>query len=143
MKIAIGSDHAGFDLKSRLLAWLKENKFEFKDFGTFSDVSVDYPDYAHMVAKAVEAGEYERGILICGTGLGVSITANKHQSIRAALCWQEEIARLSRTHNDANIICFPGRFIESEAAVKMLKIFFETDFEGGRHGRRVNKIPCC
>jgi ribose 5-phosphate isomerase B len=141
MKIAIGSDHAGFEMKSKLLLWLKENNLEYHDFGTSSHKSVDYPDYAHAVSNAVESGEYERGILICGTGLGMSITANKHQGIRAALCWQEEIARLSRTHNDANILCLPGRFMKSEEALKLLKIFLETNFEGGRHERRVGKIP--
>lgn len=141
MKIAIGSDHAGFEMKSKLLLWLKENNLEYHDFGTSSHESVDYPDYAHAVSNAVESGEYERGILICGTGLGMSITANKHQGIRAALCWQEEIARLSRTHNDANILCLPGRFMKSEEALKLLKIFLETNFEGGRHERRVGKIP--
>ena len=141
MKIAIGSDHAGFELKSKLIIWLKENQVEHQDFGTFSEDSVDYPDYAHPVSKAVETGEYERGVLICGTGLGMSIAANKHQGIRAALCWQEEIARLSRTHNDANVLCLPGRFMDSREAVKLLKIFLETGFEGGRHERRVKKIP--
>ncbi len=141
MKIAIGSDHAGFEMKLQLLTWLKENNLEYHDFGTYSDESVDYPDYAHVVSSAVENGEYERGILICGTGLGMSITANKHQGIRAALCWQEEIARLSRTHNDANVLCLPGRFMKSEEAVKLLKVFLETGFEGGRHERRVGKIP--
>ncbi len=141
MKIAIGSDHAGFEMKSKLLLWLKENNLEYYDFGTFSEASVDYPDYAHAVSNAVESGEYERGILICGTGLGMSISANKHQGIRAALCWQEEIARLSRTHNDANILCLPGRFMEGEQAVKLVKIFLETGFEGGRHERRIKKIP--
>lgn len=141
MKIAIGSDHAGFDLKMALISWMEENNLEMYDFGTYSEESVDYPDYAHAVAQAVESGEYERGVLICGTGLGVSMTANKHQGIRAALCWQEEIARLSRVHNDANIICFPGRFMKPDDAIKLLEVFLKTEFEGGRHLRRVNKIP--
>jgi len=141
MRIAIGSDHAGFSLKKELIFWLEKNDLDIHDFGTYSEASVDYPDYAHAVSEAVESGEYEFGVLICGTGLGVSITANKHQGIRAALCWQGEIARLSRVHNDANIICFPGRFIESDEAIKMLEIFLKTEFEGGRHLRRVNKIP--
>ncbi len=141
MRIAIGSDHAGFSLKKELIFWLEINDLDIHDFGTYSEASVDYPDYAHAVSEAVESGEYEFGVLICGTGLGVSITANKHQGIRAALCWQGEIARLSRVHNDANIICFPGRFIESDEAIKMLEIFLKTEFEGGRHLRRVNKIP--
>ncbi len=140
MRIAIGSDHAGFGLKKEFISWLEETGLDIHDFGTYSEASVDYPDYAHTVAKAVESGEYERGVLICGTGLGVSITANKHQGIRAALCWQEDIARLSRTHNDANVICFPGRFIESDEAIKILEVFLKTEFEGGRHLRRVNKM---
>ncbi len=141
MKIAIGNDHAGYELKLAMKVWLNEHGYEVKDFGTGSTDSVDYPDYAHMVAEAVEKGEFERGVLICGSGLGVSMTANKHQGIRAALCWIPEIAELARLHNNANILCMAGRFIEKEVAVQIMEKFFSTPFEGGRHQNRVDKIP--
>jgi ribose 5-phosphate isomerase B len=140
MKIAIGADHAGFDYKEAITKWL--NADGLKDFGTYSPDSVDYPDFAHPVASAVENGEFDFGILICGSANGVAITANKHQGIRAAICWNEELASLARKHNNANIVCIPARFISIDEAEKIVKTFLETDFEGGRHANRVGKIAC-
>lgn len=140
--IAIGSDHAGFDYKEQLISFLDGKGLPYKDFGTYSKDSVDYPDFAHPVASAVENGEASFGILLCGTANGVAITANKHQHIRAALCWGEEIAKVTREHNDANIICIPARFVREGVAERMVQIFMTTDFEGGRHQNRVNKIAC-
>ena len=140
--IAIGSDHAGFDIKEDLISFLEGKGLAYKDFGTYTKDSVDYPDFAHPVASAVEAGEFAFGVLLCGTANGVAITANRHKGIRAALCWGEEIAKLVREHNDANIICIPGRFVRQGDAEKMLQIFMTTDFEGGRHQRRVEKMAC-
>jgi ribose 5-phosphate isomerase B len=140
LKIAIGADHAGFSYKEALLKTLKVK--ELKDFGTYDTASVDYPDFAHPVASAVESGEFDLGILVCGSANGVAITANKHQGIRAAICWNEELASLARQHNDANIICIPARFISLELAEKIIETFFTTEFEGGRHANRVNKISC-
>jgi ribose 5-phosphate isomerase B len=140
--IAIGSDHAGFDYKEDLISFLEGKGFSFNDFGTYSKDSVDYPDYAHPVAEAVENGEAAFGILLCGTANGVAITANKHQHVRAAICWGEEIAKLVREHNDANIICIPSRFVREGDAEKMVQIFMATEFEGGRHKDRVEKIAC-
>lgn len=140
--IAIGSDHAGFDYKEELISFLEGKGLAFKDFGTHSRDSVDYPDFAHPVAEAVETGDAAFGILLCGTANGVAITANKHQGIRAALCWGEEIAKLAREHNDANVICIPARFVREGDAEKMVNIFMNTEFEGGRHANRVNKIAC-
>src|ERR1700739_257543 len=142
LPVAIGGDHAGFDYKAELIAFLKEKGFASKDFGSHSKDSVDYPDFAHPVALAVESGEYAFGILICGSANGVAITANKHQHIRAAICWQEEIAQLARQHNNANIICIPARFVTLELAKAMVEQFINTPFEGGRHQNRVNKISC-
>lgn len=138
--IAIGSDHAGFAMKKHLVETLSTEGYEFKDFGTFSDASVDYPDFAHQVAESVETGAYKFGILVCGSGIGVSITANRHKGVRCALCWNEELAGLTRQHNDANMIALPGRFIPYDLAVKMVKRFLDTPFEGGRHQLRVEKI---
>lgn len=138
--IAIGSDHAGFEYKEMLREFLEETTM--KDFGAHSTESADYPDFAHPVAAAVEAGEFDLGILVCGSANGVAITANKHQGIRAAICWTEEIAALARQHNNANIVCIPARFISEEVAREIVKIFIETAFEGGRHATRVNKIAC-
>ncbi len=138
--IAIGSDHAGFDQKLEVIRWLNKNGFQVMDMGVYENKSVDYPDYAHPVANAVEEGEAAFGILLCGSANGVCMTANKHQNIRAAICWQEEIAKLARLHNDANILCLPARFISSEEAINILTIFMSTDFEGGRHQNRVDKI---
>jgi ribose 5-phosphate isomerase B len=141
MRLAIGSDHAGFDYKERLKEDLA-NQFELKDFGTHSKDSADYPDFAHPVSIAVEKNDFELGILVCGSANGVAITANKHQGIRAAICWNEELASLARRHNDANILCLPARFIDYELAEKIVHKFITTDFEGGRHSTRVNKISC-
>lgn len=140
--IAIGSDHAGFDYKEDLISFLEGKGLAFEDFGTHSTDSVDYPDFAHPVASAVEGGNYAFGILLCGTANGVAITANKHQGIRAAICWGDEIAKLVRQHNDANIICIPARFVREGDAEKMVSTFLTTEFEGGRHANRVNKIAC-
>ena len=140
--VAIGSDHAGFDYKEDLISFLEAKGLPFKDFGTHSRDSVDYPDFAHPVAESVESGESSFGILLCGSANGVAITANKHQGIRAALCWGEEIAKLAREHNDANVICIPSRFVREGDAEKMVNIFMNTAFEGGRHANRVNKIAC-
>lgn len=139
-RVALGCDHAGFELKEIIINRLKDRGILFHDFGTFSTESTDYPDFAHAVAKSVNSGEFEKGILICGSGNGVSMTANKYPGVRAALCWNREIARLARLHNDANILSLPGRFIDPEVALSALDAFLETDFEGGRHQRRVEKI---
>lgn len=140
--IAIGSDHAGYDYKEDLISFLEGKGLPFKDFGTHSKESADYPDYAHPVASAVEKGEAAFGILICGTANGVAITANKHAGVRAALCWGEEIAKLAREHNNANIICIPARFVREGDAERMVATFMTTAFEGGRHQKRVDKIAC-
>ena len=140
--IAIGSDHAGYEYKKILVEHLQGMGMEYKDFGAFSSESADYPDFAHPVAEAVEKNENWFGVLICGSGNGVAITANKHQGIRAALCWQEEIAKLARQHNNANILCIPARFISPDDMKKIFEQFIHTPFEGGRHGRRVDKIHC-
>ncbi|TCV20370.1 ribose 5-phosphate isomerase B [Sphingobacterium alimentarium] len=142
MKIAIGSDHAGFDYKTTLVEYLRELGHEVQDFGPVSADSVDYPDFAHPVASSVESQENELGVLICGSANGVAITANKHQGIRAAIAWQNEIAALARQHNDANVLCIPARFIDLDLAKKITQTFTTTNFEGGRHATRVNKIAC-
>lgn len=142
MKIAIGCDHAGYTVKEEIKKFLERRGDSVKDFGTNSGDPVDYPDYVHPLAKAVEKKEFDFGVLVCGSGNGVAMTANKHQGIRAALCWNEEIARLAREHNDANVICIPARFVSPEEAVNMAGKFTLTPFEGGRHGRRVKKISC-
>ena len=141
-KIAIGSDHAGFEYKTALVDFLKELGYEVTDFGANTADSVDYPDFAHPVASAVENKTADAGVLICGSANGVAITANKHQNIRAAICWLEEIAALARQHNDANVVCIPARFIDLDLAKKITSTFMTTDFEGGRHANRVNKIAC-
>lgn len=140
--IAVGSDHAGFELKEDIISYLEGKGLPFKDFGTHSAESTDYPDYAHPVADAVERGEVAFGILICGSANGVAITANKHQGVRAAICWGEELAMLARQHNNANIICIPARFVREGDADRMVQLFIETPFEGGRHEKRVSKIRC-
>ncbi|MHB1178912.1 MAG: ribose 5-phosphate isomerase B [Daejeonella sp.] len=140
INIAIGGDHAGFEYKKLLIDFLKEHSI--KDFGTYSTDSVDYPDFAHPVASAVENSEYNIGILICGSANGVAITANKHQGIRAAICWNEELAELARTHNNANVLCIPARFVSEELAKKITHKFINSTFEGGRHANRVDKISC-
>ncbi|SDF00646.1 ribose 5-phosphate isomerase B [Dyadobacter soli] len=141
-KIAIGSDHAGFPYKQPVIDWLTTNGFDVKDFGTYSADSADYADFAHPVASGVESKEFEKGVLLCGSGQGVCITANKHQGVRAALVWDLPLAPLARQHNDANVICFPVRFIELETALASLEAFLSTEFEGGRHQTRVDKISC-
>jgi len=140
--IAIGSDHAGFEMKEFVISYLEGKSSAFKDFGTHSAESADYPDFAHPVAEAVASGAFSFGILLCGSGNGVAITANKHQEIRAALCWDEEIAALARKHNNANVICIPARFVSESVAEEMIDVFIKTAFEGGRHANRVNKISC-
>ena len=140
--IAIGSDHAGFEYKNALSAWLKGKGYEVIDFGTHSPDSVDYPDFAHPTASSVEKGETAFGILLCGTANGVAMTANKHPQIRASICWQNDIAIVSRQHNDANIICIPARFVSLALAEQMIELFMNTEFEGGRHTTRVGKIAC-
>jgi len=140
MKIAIGCDHAGFDYKDGIVAMLQSEGHMVLDFGTHSKDSVDYPDFAHPVASAVEDGQADFGVLLCGSANGVAITANKHQGIRAAICWTEELAALARQHNNANIIALPTRFVAEIMAQAMVRIFLGTDFEGGRHSNRVNKI---
>lgn len=141
-KIAIACDHAGFEYKEIIKKHL-EGKFEVEDFGTFSPDSVDYPDFVHPAADSIEQGRNEFGILICGSGQGVAITANKHQKIRCALCWMPELASLSRQHNDANMIALPARFIASQLATDIVDTFLSTPFEGGRHQNRVEKISTC
>ena len=140
--IAIGADHAGFQYKERIASFLKIKNIAFKDYGTYDAESTDYPDFAHPVSSAVENGEAACGILVCGSGNGVAITANKHQGIRAALCWLVELATLARQHNNANILCLPQRFVDAEDALEMVEVFLTTEFEAGRHERRVGKIAC-
>ena len=142
MIIPIGADHAGFELKEKVKLFLNEKGYEVKDFGCYSSESIDYPDFGHPVAEMVENNAGMKGILICGSGNGINMTANKHQGIRSALCWKAEIAELARLHNDANIIALPARFISEEEALEMIEVFFKTSFEGGRHQNRINKIAC-
>jgi len=142
MKIAIGSDHAGYDLKKLVIRFLIEKGHEVEDFGCYSSDSIDYPDYAHPVCNSIESGTNNQGVLICGSGNGISMAANKHAGIRAALSWSPEIAELARLHNDANIVSLPARFINEDTALKIVDVFFSTEFEGGRHQRRVDKIAC-
>ena len=140
MNVAIGSDHAGFKLKNEMLVYLLEKGVELQDFGPDSADSVDYPDFAHKVAESVADGDNDLGILICGSGNGVCITANKHKGIRAALAWEEEIASLARQHNNANILCVPARFVSKQKAFKIVDAWLNAEFEGGRHQNRVSKI---
>ena len=139
--IGIGNDHAGFVLKVNIKEKLELQGYEVKDFGAYSEQSVDYPDFAHPLAKSVESGECVFGIAICGSGNGINMTVNKHQKIRSALCWTTEIASLARQHNNANILSLPARFISTEMAFEIVDVFLKTNFEGGRHENRVNKIP--
>ena len=138
--IAIGCDHAGFPLKDPLIAWARQRGYMVQDFGTHSTESVDYPDFVHPVARAVQEQHHTWGILICGSANGVAITANKHTGIRAAIAWMPEIAQLARQHNDANVLCLPARFLSVEEALAIAECFFSTEFEGGRHEARVRKI---
>ncbi len=140
--IALGADHAGVAYKIEIVKWLNEKGFIVHDFGTYDDKSVDYPDFAHPVANSVATGECSFGILFCGSANGVAITANKHQEIRAALCWQNDVAQLARQHNNANVICIPARFVSVALAKQMVETFMNTEFEGGRHQNRVAKINC-
>jgi ribose 5-phosphate isomerase B len=142
LRIAIGGDHAGYDLKKVLISKLENEGYEVKDFGPFSDESVDYPDFVHPLATAVQNSEFDFGVAICGSGNGVSMVANKHAGIRAALCWEPELARLGRAHNDANILSLPARFISLEDAEACVDVFLSEPFEGGRHQRRVDKVNC-
>lgn len=143
MKIAVGGDHAGFDYKQVLIRELEALSHDVKDFGPYSGDSVDYPDFVHPAADGVARGDYDLGILLCGSANGVAITANKHEGIRAAVCWLPELAALGRSHNNANICCIPARFTSLDDASKIMKTFLETAFEGGRHARRVDKIDRC
>lgn len=143
MTIAIGADHAGFEVKQQIVKNLQSQNLNCIDFGTYDAGSVDYPDFAHPVANAVENGEATFGVLVCGSGNGVAITANKHQGIRAAICWNEDITRLSRKHNDANVICIPARFIDGHVAANLVDLFLHEEFDGGRHAVRVGKISAC
>jgi len=140
-EIPIGSDHGGFELKQYLISKLSEEGYKFKDFGCFSDESVDYPDFIHPVAKSINTGEYDFGIIICGSGQGASMTANKYPDVRAAICWDITQAKLTRLHNNANVISLPGRFVNFDTAVEIIKVFLNTEFEAGRHSTRINKIP--
>ena len=142
MKLAIGGDHAGFDYKQSLYQEMLSQGHEIEDFGTYNDGSVDYPDFAHPVSSFVEANPGSKGILICGSGNGVAMVANKHAGIRATICWTEELAKLARQHNDANIICIPARFISHQMAREVIRIFLTQVFEGGRHANRIDKISC-
>lgn len=138
--LGIGADHAGYEYKQAIIAHLEEQGYSVKDFGTYGPDSVDYPDYVHPLANEVEAGNLDLGILICGSGNGVCMAANKHQGIRAALVWEKELAELARQHNNANVVCMPARFISLDLAKEIADAFLTTDFEGGRHQRRVDKI---
>jgi ribose 5-phosphate isomerase B len=142
MKISIGGDHAGFALKEKVKQVLADKNIEVSDHGTYSEDSTDYPDYAHPVANDIENGTSDLGIVICGSGNGINMTVNKHQGIRSALCWEPEIAHMARLHNNANVLALPARYISEEVALKCLEEFLNTEFEGGRHQRRVDKIAC-
>ena len=139
--IGVASDHAGYALKQYVMEYLKEHGYAYKDYGTYSETSCDYSDFGHALAEGIEKGEVYPGIAICGSGEGISMTLNKHQTIRAGLAWIPEIAHLIRQHNNANVLVMPGRFIDTAMAKKIMDEFFATDFEGGRHQRRVDKIP--
>lgn len=142
MRIALGGDHAGYEYKNEIIRQLEQAGHQVKDFGPFTADSVDYPDFVHPVATAVEAGEFDYGILICGSANGVAITANKHRGIRAGIAWAKELAQLTRQHNNANVLCLPARFVSLDVAKECTAAFINTDFEGGRHQKRVDKIPC-
>lgn len=142
-KIAIGSDHAGFEYKQILVDYLKEEGYQVDDVGPYSADSVDYPDFIHPVADKVESEDVDMGIILCGSGNGAAMTANKHKGIRAAIAWNEDLSALARQHNNANILSIPARFVNKELAVSMVDIFLQTEFEGGRHQRRVDKMISC
>lgn len=140
-KVALACDHAGFFFKEEIIKFLIKEGYEVKDFGTYSQESADYPDFAHPMAYSIESGEYDYGVSLCGSGNGINMTVNKHQGIRSALCWNTEIARLARLHNNANVCAIPARFVTLYDTLEILKLFFKTEFEGGRHLRRINKVP--
>jgi ribose 5-phosphate isomerase B len=140
-KVALAADHAGYLIKEKLVNYLSREGYEVKDFGCFSDESIDYPDFAHPAVAAVEAGSFDVGISVCGSGNGINMVANKYPAIRSALCWNEDISRLARAHNDANVCALPGRFISESEAILIVRTFLSTPFEGGRHKRRIEKIP--
>jgi len=142
IKIGIACDHAGFDYKEKVVNYLKNKGYTVNDYGCFSTDSVDYPDFAHQLATSIEKGTNDLGIQFCGSGNGINMSANKHQGIRSALCWEVEIAELARLHNDANVCTMPARFISFEKAIDIIDVFLKTNFEGGRHQNRVNKISC-
>lgn len=139
--VGLASDHAGYALKQHVKEYLEAKGIAYHDYGTYSEASCDYPDFAHALARGIETGECETGIAICGSGQGISMTLNKHQGIRAALCWRPDIARLSRQHNDANVLVLPGRFVSETEADAIIDAFLTSAFEGGRHQRRIDKIP--
>jgi len=139
--IALASDHAGFDKKQVIIKYLEEKGIKYHDFGCYSSDSIDYPEYAHAIAKAIDDGEYEIGITSCGSGQGINIVANKHQNVRSALCWNAEIAALSKEHNNANICALPGRFVSDDEAIAIVEAYLNAEFEGGRHARRIAQIP--
>ena len=140
MKIAIGGDHAGFSYKKKIIEYLNSNGITILDVGPKNEASCDYPDFSHLVAKSVQKKEVDFGVLVCGSANGVAMAANKHNSIRAAICWNNEIASLAKTHNNANIICFPARFVSLDSAIRMIEVFMKKNFEGGRHLNRIKKI---
>lgn len=142
MLIPIGSDHAGFALKTKIISYLIKKGYQIDDKGCYNEDSIDYADYAHPLASLVENNKGMKGILLCGSGNGINMTANKHQGVRSALCWSAEIAKLAREHNDANILTLPARFLTDEEALQIIDVFFNTEFEGGRHQKRIEKIPC-
>ncbi len=139
--IAIASDHAGFEKKQVIIKYLQQKGISFKDLGCFSNEACDYPDFGHLIAEAIERGEYEQGITFCGSGQGISITANKHQNVRSGVCWNPEIGALAKQHNNANICAIPSRFVTDEEAVAIVEAYLNAEFEGGRHARRIAKIP--
>ena len=139
--IALASDHAGFKRKQVIVNYFKEKKIKFKDFGCYSDKSIDYPEFAHKIGRAIDQGEYEIGITFCGSGQGINITANKYTNVRSALCWNAEIATLAKQHNNANICALPARFVTDEEAIAIVENYLNAEFEGGRHARRIDKIP--
>lgn len=139
--IAIASDHAGFEKKQVLIKYFKAKGILFKDLGCYTDEACDYPDFGHLIAESIERGEYETGITFCGSGQGISITANKHQNVRSGVCWNAEIGALAKRHNDANICAIPSRFVTDDEAVSIVEAYLSAEFEGGRHARRIAKIP--
>lgn len=140
-KIAVAADHAGYHMKELIVKYLSKEGYEVKDFGTHSDEDVDYPDFAHLLGYAIDNKEYDLGFVFCGSGNGVNMTVNKHQNVRSGLCWNTEIAKLVKAHNNANVCAIPARFVTANEVIKIVKVYLETPFEGGRHERRVNKIP--